>query len=848
MENQNTKKPLVNVKALSMMFKVRGTLFKALDEIGFTVNEGDFFGVIGESGSGKSTTGKCLIRLNIPSGGKIEIANHLLSGKKLTKENNQWLKQNIQMVFQDPYSSINPTKNVLTVISEPLVISKTVFGETKQYLKSLQKLSFKVKKTLLRNDIELETKFHNNFFKTVIKQINESLFNFEDLDYKDLKPSHLRQRIINETDKFIEKIRSEFALFYDFYANQSVPLQKALDDANSSLTPSSVIELKNQLKALQKQAKISKAAWDILQALKQNQKELKDYENYVHFELQKKPRIYLNTWLLTTKSYIKDSKQNMQLTDDIFAFSYNSMVDKKRNLVLILSKYYKLLPYFYDQSLFDNADQFDEIANLIFFDLVETLLGVTSLFNDALAADKVPLIKFAKFLNKLCDLRFLTLKKSFNKTRVSCSFSFNSEPEILFANSCYDLQQMPQIIKPFWEKLFNEQNYQKIIDSVSRLNVMIANDITKAFEIKKTIDEKLREFKQQNLALKKAYSANKKSEANKASINELKVNLKTLKKQLKQEKNTTKKQSKKELKPLLKEHHTALKLHDEFNHDLRKWFKKLNFMVKKYNRLENSQKKFCLVKKLKALFKKQDETLQSELRPKLKTFGVINFEYKRAVKESNVFRLVHFAKNIFKPFLFFNLTKIFMRNKVYEALDSVGLKREHAYRYPHEFSGGQRQRIAIARALITKPKLIIADELISALDVSIQAQVINILKDLAKKHNLTVLFIAHDLSMVQTVCNRLIIMHRGKIVERGSVDEIFSNPVHPYTRSLIKASPKLSKINVDLASFDENFTYDSDYSLTNMPFYIKVPNSEEHELYCTQKQFDSWIKEATPIN
>ena len=130
-----------------------------------------------------------------------------------------------------------------------------------------------------------------------------------------------------------------------------------------------------------------------------------------------------------------------------------------------------------------------------------------------------------------------------------------------------------------------------------------------------------------------------------------------------------------------------------------------------------------------------------------------------------------------------------MREKVYELLELVGLNREHINRFPHEFSGGQRQRIGIARALALEPEILICDEPISALDVSIQAQVVHLLKDLQKEKGLTMIFIAHDLSMVKYISDRVAVMFRGKIVELGSPDEVYNNPQHIYTKSLISAVP-----------------------------------------------------------
>ena len=133
--------------------------------------------------------------------------------------------------------------------------------------------------------------------------------------------------------------------------------------------------------------------------------------------------------------------------------------------------------------------------------------------------------------------------------------------------------------------------------------------------------------------------------------------------------------------------------------------------------------------------------------------------------------------------------KKYIQEQVYKYLEMVGLVREHATRYPHEFSGGQRQRIGIARSVIMEPEMIIADEPVSALDVSIQAQVINLINELRQKLGLTVLFIAHDLSVVKYFSDRIGVMYYGDLVELSTSDEIFAHPLHPYTKSLLSAIP-----------------------------------------------------------
>ncbi|PTY02925.1 peptide ABC transporter ATP-binding protein [Verrucomicrobia bacterium LW23] len=147
---------------------------------------------------------------------------------------------------------------------------------------------------------------------------------------------------------------------------------------------------------------------------------------------------------------------------------------------------------------------------------------------------------------------------------------------------------------------------------------------------------------------------------------------------------------------------------------------------------------------------------------------------------------------ISEPLLIHNIgTPAERKDKVVAILRKVGLKPEHMNRYPHAFSGGQRQRIGIARALIMRPSLVVADEAVSALDVSVQAQVINLLMDLQQEFNLTYIFVAHNLSVVRHICNRVAVMYAGRIVELAETEELFSNPRHPYTQGLMAAEPNI---------------------------------------------------------
>ncbi len=182
--------------------------------------------------------------------------------------------------------------------------------------------------------------------------------------------------------------------------------------------------------------------------------------------------------------------------------------------------------------------------------------------------------------------------------------------------------------------------------------------------------------------------------------------------------------------------------------------------------------------------------------------------------------------------------KEYINKKVIEMLEMVGLVPEHADRYPHEFSGGQRQRIGIARAIVLEPELIIADEPISALDVSIQAQVINLLNDLRDKMGLTIMFIAHDLSVVKYFSDRIAVMYFGKIVELADADELFENPCHPYTKSLLSAIPfpdphyeKQRKRIIYTPELDHDYTEEGPSLREVTPNHFVYCNTAEMEKY-----------------
>ncbi|WP_027124191.1 ATP-binding cassette domain-containing protein [Mycoplasmoides pirum] len=831
----------LEVENLNMLFKIRGTLFQALNNISFKVNKGDFFGIIGESGSGKSTTGKCIIRLNQPTGGRIEVDNHLLSNKRLSRRTNKWLRKNVQMIFQDPMASLNPTKNILQIISEPLIISKIIYKNTYDYFLKINKVSQYFHYNFIVKQAELSYEFKQNYLKkftNIISSFNMKLKKtIDENKYKSYNDQH--NLLLSHYDDLVNEVQNLVSSIYDYVDSYKQIIQNNFINYDEKKFEKVDLDLDNSKKNLnlrKKELKYSLDGLNKLNEIKQIKSEIKNLKIQMDETYKHKNYGYIKSWESTVLSKIKFLKQNVRssknFVDEIY-FQLNLVLSKHTLSFVKLLKNNIYLDENYITTTINNVNEY--LTNL-YSPLIDYYIGKNQSFDNTLnVQEKLLIIKNLKAVLNFARFNYLTFKN--NQSLSYQEYIFNIDK--IFDNNLKN--------EEIYTLLSSHDYFNKFEKIIKELNSIVNSSKNISSETFKVFNTQIKNKKNILIEMNAEY---------KKEIKKHHFDLQKHKRDVYFDNVTL---AKNDLKNAEKERKSKIdfflnnywiKFVDKNKENLKN-LKKLNLELKK-EFIEFKQLFKYTTNHLKHIAHKEKKKFVSnvvgEFKLRIKTLNAIHFEYKTATKETWYYKQLYTWKPWFTWFLYFVFVHLIKRDSVYKALESVGLKREHAYRYPHEFSGGQRQRIVIARALITEPKLIIADEPISALDVSIQAQIINILKELAEKNQITVLFIAHDLSMVNYVCNRAIIMHQGRILEQGNVDSIFSNPIHPYTKSLIRATPKLSRVHVNLSSFDEKLNYEKDWSLTNQPKFIQINNSNDHFVFGTSSQVEEWTKQNWSID
>ncbi|AXE60649.1 peptide ABC transporter ATP-binding protein [[Mycoplasma] phocae] len=818
---EENKKVILSIDNLKKYFISQGYINKAVDGVSFDLHEGEIIGLIGESGSGKTTVGRTILRLYDEYNGFVRLEDKIISGKKISSQLNKFLRKNVQMIFQDPHASLNGQQNIYTILKEPLVVNGILKSKISDIFKDWLevKKAFKYSFQIQAMQLELQNLIEINslakpLFNKWVKEFQEMKFD-TDLSKEDnftLFFGYLEERQ-NVESLIINQMYSNTSQLIDYYYQmqkryRNDELEKVeLDYTRAKeLIRKEIMLSKVSVKEIKAREELKKLK-DELKELKQSLKELRN-EN-------------INTFV----NFINENKREASLINisrlmatDLDFYSYNL-----KNELLYLKKA-KILKHIKSLCPYIRFEEVREISNKL------------NQYSKEFYSKHLQDLKFSKDLKqKIHGLLENEFKFSFDKHKKSS----NQE-------------------KTNWDKLFAKKTAK--IDEVKQSMLIkeapknTKDDLVKFFEKTKTVEEKYEIARSKMLVSYKEKIKDLYDKINKQNaIYQDLVNKQTF---CNKKYEFFKEEFFKYVNLLEKEKIDAAKAKiaslSATKEDIKKnaqAIKAANDLIKRYEKdlslsLKMYESDISLKEETLKSFDIEKKYLKRDIKSIYVLLGIdlkwVEQNIQVSSKDSKWKERYNFFDSIFAfPIAKLLISDLLSKIIIYKSLEDVGLLKQFAYRYPHEFSGGQLQRIVIARALITEPKVIVADEPIASLDISIQAQVVNLLKELCLKKNIGLIFIAHDLSMIEYIADKVEIMHLGKIVEKGKTESIYSNPVHPYTINLFKAIPKISNVNEKF----ENVSFALDYldaqQFPNIPEIFKV--EEDHYIYGTKEQVKEWM-------
>ena len=797
METTN-KKIILSLENLKKYFVNQGFINKAVDDVSFDVHEGEIVGLIGESGSGKTTVGRSLLRLYDDYNGFVRLDGKIISGKYISNARRKFLRKNVQMIFQDPHASLNGQQPIYSILKEPLMVNGIMSEKIKDIFSDWEDVKNSFKYTFQINAMALEsqnyreiTKIARPFFEKWTKKL--SMFDFD--------------RSLSNEDNFTsffgyleEKQNMESIIINNMYSNTNKLLdlyyecQAKYRNKDLSLPEINFIKAKDKLEKAKVLITYSEEAYNAKILLKKLSKQYKAFiQNHKDFK---------NEAISTFVNYIKEYKNEQMMANisrlmstdlDYYLYNYkNELLYKKR--IEVLRKIYKECKYLEISQIKDLINKLNNYCG----DFYNKYLSELKYKKDIKKNIKETINKNFEFNDYESFIKMSNdMRKSFELTNANLLEHINNTNQIIArgAKDAKDIELLHSSLAEFKEA------ENKYIENM--------NEFLRSYKSK--IEKYYNELKEQRENYKELVGyqtiCNKKYEQIKKSYWEY------LRRQITNEK------SKKSIESLISIYKSDLAIKEDT-------IKSFSIERKYLNKdLANLHLLLGIDNKWVELNLNPDKNLSSS--------DSIDVKSTKWKERKNIW-----SYKLFHPLAKYRISQLLYKTIIYKALEDVGLLKQFAYRYPHEFSGGQLQRIVIARALITEPRVVVADEPIASLDISIQAQIVNLLKELCQKKNIGLIFIAHDLSMVEYVADNIQIMHLGKIVEFGKTEAIFENPIHPYTINLFKAIPKISNSNEKF----QNVSFELDYlEAQKFPNVAEVFNvGEHHYIYGTKEQVKEW--------
>ncbi|BAP39555.1 ATP-binding cassette domain-containing protein [Metamycoplasma canadense] len=830
MTEKKNKKVILSIDNLKKYFVNQGIINKAVDGVSFDVHEGEIVGLIGESGSGKTTVGRTILRLYDEYNGFVRLEDKIISGKNISISLKKYLRKNVQMIFQDPHASLNSQQNIYTILKEPLLVNGIMKHKINDIFKDWLLVKKKFKYTFQIQAMKLELQNYQeinrlaNPFFTKWKNIFSN-FKFDDeLSREDNFSSfyaYLEEKQKMESLIINNMYSNATSLINFYYEVQNKYRNKDL--SKEELAYELAIEEFNHVKKL---SKISKNQFEI----KTNLKTILEKRHKLVKLISQKTKESKNTFL----NYCVENKHEKDLVNiaklmstNLEFYSYNL-----KNEYLFKYRIKTLKQLRKELKLLD----FEDVKSLV-IDLEKYVKDFYEKYLSKIEYSLKQKKEITKILDKEFNFDFLKYKQISNKNEENYKNQLNTlDNEIKELKAKLIKRENPEFSKDQLDQAKNKLNEAFRVYSDGKQKFLI--------QYKKIINDLYLNIEKEKTEYLSLVSD---QEACNAMYEKYKKEFFIYVKNRYLQKISTLLEKKENIINSLKSNNKPVKHNDDLlriNTKIKEVKKDLDIVLKMYNSditlKEDTLKSFniersYLLKDIKRIYL----LLGIDYKWVEMNLNKNNKDQESAEDKKWISRFNLFDYKISYPVAKYLISELLYKMIIYRSLEDVGLLKQFAYRYPHEFSGGQLQRIVIARALITEPKVIVADEPIASLDISIQAQVVNLLKDLCIKKNIGLIFIAHDLSMIEYVADNVQIMHLGKIVESGNTEDIYNNPLHPYTINLFKAIPKISNVNEKFQNVSFNLDYVYEQQFPNIPENYQI--DKNHWIYGTKQQIEKWV-------